>query len=1260
MKIEKISLCNLTAFEGEHIVDFRQEPLRSAGIFAITGDTGAGKSTLLDAICLALYDNAPRLDDIERVVQEELRANDEKDNVIQAYDTRNIIRHGQKSAFSRVEFSMPDGAVYEAEWQCRVKRTGRLDSVVRQLRQLSPHKKTLAQGSTRTVQPVIDKLTRLDYTQFSRTVMLAQGSFATFLQARRSEKSALLEKLTGTEIYGRISMKIYERTTEAEAQLREMESRLEGILRQRLEPEEIEDLKTEIHQKEVQIEAVRSQMVTLEKKNLWLEEYEKAILEVEKLEKENIAANKEMVAVAADRERLSQYDRVQSVQPVFQKVQFLKKELEDLRQLEKETTLQHAEQEKKCESLRKELHKLQEAAAVAEQQYAQRQPEIRQGHTLTGEIRMSQQQIESLREQYENAETAIHEKEKLLKEKVLESASVVEALKELQLRHQQLALHHLMFEKIDLVRDKLGILAKENEESSAETEKLQEAQKQRQKLTVLLEKGEKQQREAEEKLSALRAEKAVHMQFCEGKEHKKLVALQSALLARHSRLIQATALWQRIVNGYKNVSQLDEKVRRDTASIRQYKKELEQVRTETALLQGRYESLREAFTLTGAENIKSLRRNLKEGSACPVCGATHHPYHTETERELGELINNLEKDYEEARQAYESGKEKLERLTAVIAGEEGKLHAEKKSLEEALSRQYESEREWELYGQLDASLAGCSPHSDHVSRVATLELLTDTTQRSLEEVTRELDAFNIHQEEVSRINMEIEKISMALENGREGIENKRSDRKVIMAQIESLQSSISLHQATIKHLYTDLDELILLPKWYEQWSCEPESFRKNIYQQSKEWRGLEEDIRGYNLRQQTLRTETEALETSLREAKQNTQVLTDKISSISEVIQTKRDALRRLFGAVTPLQEEQRLQGEVVRRREEAETRGQQHSMEAKTLARLEESLEGLLRRREMSQQQLSKNSATLHAWLLRQTENGVPLKMETLERLFSSSADLPALRRRVDEVVRRDIVTKHALESARRNLETIGAHSPLVGSLPLDIRQTQERREKLAAERQSLETLSSTLSAELLTLVSRIKAHDQSLRDAQEEEKKLVQLRTSHSEWRRLNSLLGSADGKKFRQQAQSLTFRLLVARANVRLRELTPRYELHAIPGTLVLEVTDRHMFDQRRYVSSLSGGETFVVSLALALALADVSGGSLAIRTLFIDEGFGNLDQASLELVMQALERLDSQQGRRVGIVSHTQQIRQQISPQICITKQPATGRSTIRVM
>lgn len=117
--------------------------------------------------------------------------------------------------------------------------------------------------------------------------------------------------------------------------------------------------------------------------------------------------------------------------------------------------------------------------------------------------------------------------------------------------------------------------------------------------------------------------------------------------------------------------------------------------------------------------------------------------------------------------------------------------------------------------------------------------------------------------------------------------------------------------------------------------------------------------------------------------------------------------------------------------------------------------------------------------------------------------------------------------------------------------------------------------------------------------------------------------------------------------------------MPGRLTLEIIDRDMFDEHRYVSSLSGGETFVVSLALALGLASLSTGSLSIGSLFIDEGFGNLDHASLDLVMTALSNLENAQGRKVGVISHTEQIRSQISPQIHLVKQPAGGRSVIRI-
>ncbi|MBR1594354.1 MAG: AAA family ATPase [Alloprevotella sp.] len=1259
MKIEKIVLCNLTSFEGEHVVDFNEEPLRSAGIFAITGDTGAGKSTLLDAICLALYDNAPRLDDIERVAQEELRADGEEKNVIQAYDTRNIIRHGQKSAYSRVLFSMPDGATYEAEWQCRVKRTGKLDSVTREFRQVSPHKKLLAQGSTRTVQPVIDELTGLDYTQFSRTVMLAQGSFATFLQARRSDKSALLEKLTGTEIYGRISMKIHEKTMAADTALREMESRLEGILRQRLEPEELEDLKSEIHQKEVQMEDAQRQLREVEGKEQWLSEYEDSMRQVAACEQEDLSANKEMVSMDADRRLLEQYDRVQAIQPVFQQVRLRRADIDLLEEQEKETRLRHKEQEEKCGLLDKQVKKYRDESAVAERQLEMRQPDIRRGHTLTGEISMGEEQLTALRSRQEKEEKEFAEKKNKLEEKRKEELHVGQELKEAQLKRQQLSVHHLMFERIDLVRDKLSTLTSETEQEQDERRRLEKAQKRQEELIAVLEKAEKQQKLLEDKLAALRGELAVHRQMCEGKEQLSLISRHASLVTRHSMLEQATALWQRIVSGYEQTSSLDAKIRRDTATISQRRKDLEHMRLELAVMQGRYESMREAYTLTGSKNIVALRKNLKEGTACPVCGATHHPYHTETERELGEVIGNLEKDYEEAKKNYEAGRQNFDRLTAEIAAAEATLNVEKRNYEESKAKQRQTEKEWEKYASIDASLAGCSPNSDHVSRHATLDLLTMSTKRALEEAEQELKTFNQHQDEANRISEAMEKVTAQMETERAALDNMRTNRKVEQAAMENLRMAISRHQSVIKQLYADLDELIKLPKWFETWKQAPDGFRQNILQLHREWKQAEKDIDTLSDAHLSLTTEIKSLEETKAEAQQSVAAVKDSISITTESLQTKRDEIRRVFGALTPREEEERLNAQLSAARAALEKTNAEYVAQGEALVRLEEALAGIARRRESVKQQLSEQSTKLHAWLSAQEQNGVSLKMETLESIFNSPCDWNALRRRVDEARHRQLVARHALEGARNHIQTVAAHTPISGPLPVNAEQVQTLHASLADNHASILTRHSSLVTDHLSLVAKMRAHEQSLQEAEAEQKALLTARESLKEWRRLDALLGSADGKKFRGLAQSLTFRVLVARANVRLRQLSSRYELHSIPGTLVLEVIDRYMFDQRRYVSSLSGGETFVVSLALALGLADISGGSLAIRSLFIDEGFGNLDQASLDLVMQTLARLDSQQGRRVGIVSHTQQIRQQISPQIRVTKQPATGRSTISI-
>jgi exonuclease SbcC len=163
---------------------------------------------------------------------------------------------------------------------------------------------------------------------------------------------------------------------------------------------------------------------------------------------------------------------------------------------------------------------------------------------------------------------------------------------------------------------------------------------------------------------------------------------------------------------------------------------------------------------------------------------------------------------------------------------------------------------------------------------------------------------------------------------------------------------------------------------------------------------------------------------------------------------------------------------------------------------------------------------------------------------------------------------------------------------------------------------------------------------------------------WARLNEVIGSADGKKFRQIAQEYTLDVLLSYANVQLEILSRRYLLQRIPNTLALQVLDQDMGDEVRTVFSLSGGESFLVSLALALGLSSLSSSRMHVESLFIDEGFGSLDPATLNIAMDALERLHNQ-GRKVGVISHVPEMTERIPVQIRVSKEHS-GRSKVEVV
>jgi DNA repair protein SbcC/Rad50 len=165
---------------------------------------------------------------------------------------------------------------------------------------------------------------------------------------------------------------------------------------------------------------------------------------------------------------------------------------------------------------------------------------------------------------------------------------------------------------------------------------------------------------------------------------------------------------------------------------------------------------------------------------------------------------------------------------------------------------------------------------------------------------------------------------------------------------------------------------------------------------------------------------------------------------------------------------------------------------------------------------------------------------------------------------------------------------------------------------------------------------------------------------WNQLDELIGSADGSKFRRFAQSLTFNQLIRLANRHLADLHPRYELQRAPGgDLVLQVIDHNMADEVRGVHNLSGGERFLVSLALALGLASMSSNrGITVESLFIDEGFGSLDSSSLAMAISALEQLQAT-GRRVGVVSHVDELKERIAVKVEVVP-VGGGRCTVQVV
>ena len=257
MKLIKLIIENIASIESAEI-DFDRGPLGDASVFLITGDTGVGKSTILDSICLALYNTTPRLN-----MASGTKSNIGTDNIT-ARNTSNLLRHGARQASAVLRFTGTDGLEYEAAWQVRRNRNNKLTSP----------EQTLTWGDVTlrnadAVKRITEVAVGLDFEQFCRTTMLAQGQFTQFLKSKDDEKSEILEKLTGTGIYSEIGKKIEEIKKEKEAEYVAQKSLTAGIVL--LKQEEREALREKLEASAEKKKALDAEAVRLDSCIRWIE-----------------------------------------------------------------------------------------------------------------------------------------------------------------------------------------------------------------------------------------------------------------------------------------------------------------------------------------------------------------------------------------------------------------------------------------------------------------------------------------------------------------------------------------------------------------------------------------------------------------------------------------------------------------------------------------------------------------------------------------------------------------------------------------------------------------------------------------------------------------------------------------------------------------------------------------------------------------------------------------------------------------------------
>jgi len=1238
MRILALRGRNLASLAGEFAIDFEAAPLAQAGLFAITGPTGAGKSTLLDALCLALYDRLPRL---EQASKTEVGGQSER---LAGTDVRLILRHGTANGFAEVDFEGRDGRRYRARWEVRRARNRvgeRIQSQVMSLTDLADNSQL---GHTKTeVLKEIKGRVGLDFDQFRRSVLLAQNEFDAFLRARPAERAELLELMTGTAIYGDLSMAAFERGRREKAVLDALDDELRRV--NVLDDEARAQVEADAATAETDRGRLDAEIEHLNAAAQWHRTAQTLAAQLADSERDIDRAKTALTEAAPERERLAQIRRALSARPQVAEADRLTAEATRLEAEETEARCKAEARNAACGQAEAARDAARRDADQADAAFKAAGPLLDRAAALDtriseGRTRLAQAQAAQTEAETEASRTATQRAEaEQTHQASLEKIARLEQWLEANQARKPLV------EQLDRWLDAIaahGTAATQAKGAIAAAERATATLAAIAEETRQIEAADATERQhlagLDAEIARLDAMLATLDPALLEQRRETLEAQEAALARLHDIATQAAALTARAA---------EIEARRDAATTAkgQAAQETAEIEAGQPVVAARLTEARAALALAEAaegEQAQVLRQTLVTGEPCPVCGSRQHPIEA-----IASALTGLLAGHRQRVKEIEAERDILLRR----AGEADASHrAAIQALLQADSDQATLARESEtIVARWCTEAAACPvplpPDPFDCADLAGLEVARDEARAERTNVVERLRACRQAErdrrdraEARDRLRRAVEQraaaqAGLAARHATATAEQSRANEQAGHARAEQarlatiLAAPLAVLPDAERRLEGDPADLIAACRTLaETWGKttrtleEEQACERRLAAQADSARSTEDNARHHASRATARTAEEQAAldrliteRASLFEGRPTAQVR-DTFEAARKAALARHQSAQESWAAAD---RDRAIALERVRALGIARTSTHQ----ALTIAEAE---------RETCLARLGLDLAAVRA-AMDLGEDWAEAEERRQAALLQAVANAEAVWGERQRLFHQHEANGRPEHSADR-IEQL---------LPERITARDEIRERLSGLRQRL-------------------ADDDRNRDAaQDTRNRIAAQRQTFDLWKGIADLIGAADGKKFRLFAQGLTLDRLLGLANAHLGELTPRYLLQRAPGgDLDLQVIDRDMADEIRGVANLSGGERFLVSLALALGLASMTGRQTLAESLFIDEGFGALDAASLDLALSALESLHAS-GRKVGVISHVQPMIDRIGVQVRVTRQGG-GRSQIETV